>query len=100
MYDSSKSSTYVKNAIPCNNFYVTNGGFLSTDTVTIAGLKINSQTFVEANLQFAVINSNGISIDGFFGLGLSTSAATPPLVNMVNQKLISQPVFAMWLIPT
>ena len=90
VYDSSKSSTYVNNGRPCNNFYY-NGGFLSTDTVTIAGLKINSQTFVEANISTSdFIFSNNI------GLGLS-GYTTPLFINMVNQKLIPQPVFSLWL---
>ena len=95
VYKSSKSSTYVKNGKPYNNGYQ---GFLSTDIVTVAGLKIKSQTFVEANL--ASLNSKGITIDGVFGLGLPALAAintTPPFVNMINQKLIPQPIFSLWI---
>ena len=73
-------------------------GFLSTATVKIAKLKIKSQTFAET---FGVWSNNGkITIDGFFELGFPASAATnttPPFINMVNQKLILQPVFSLWL---
>ena len=91
MYNSSKSSTYVKNGKTFNDGYQ---GFLSTDTVTFAGLKIKNQTFVESNRK--AINPNETTIDGVFGLGLSGSA-TPPFINMINQKLIPQPVFSLWL---
>ena len=95
VYESSKSSTYVKNGKSYDDGF--SKGFLSTDTVTVAGLKIKSQTFVEAN--FTSFNFNGITIDGILGLGLpalAVSGATPPFQNMLNQQGIA-PVFSFYL---
>jgi cathepsin D len=76
-------------------------GFLSVDTVTIAGIAVKNQTFAEmTSLPKNFINQNGVIIDGIFGLAYpkcADSGATPPFVNMVNQKLISSPVFSFWL---
>ena len=94
VYNSSKSSTYVKNGKSYNNYGT---GFLSIDHVNISGIAIKNQTFVELNLTSEIYQ--GIDyIDGVFGLGrppLAASNSSPPFVNMINQKLIPQPVFAL-----
>ena len=73
VYDSTKSSTYVKNG---TSFQIGYGdgtkvnGFLSTDTLTFAGLKIKGQTFAE------VTNSQGFEQQSnsrwYFGHGISS----------------------------
>ena len=102
MYDSTKSSTYVKNG---TSFQIGYGdgtkvnGFLSTDTLTFAGLKIKGQTFAEVTNRVRDLSSNPI-VDGILGMAFpacSTSGATPPFQNMIQQGLVSQPVFAFYL---
>ena len=72
MYYSNKSSTYVKNG---TSFQIGYGdgtkvnGFLSTDTLTFAGLKIKGQTFAEVTNE---VQDFWISplVDGLFGDGV------------------------------
>jgi len=68
--------------------------------MTAAGITVKSQTFAEVTNEVQNFYSyGGVVVDGLFGLaypGCSTSGATPPFVNMVNQGSIS-PVFSFWL---
>ena len=98
-YDSSQSSTYVKNG---NDFTVTYGdgakeiAFLSVDTLTVAGIRVKSQTFAEITDDSDNWKN---SFDGLLGLAYPSNAenkATPPFINMVNKKLLKQPVFAFY----
>ena len=102
MYYSNKSSTYVKNG---TSFQIGYGdgtqkkGFLSTDTLTFAGLKIKGQTFAEVTNE---VQDFWISplVDGLLGMAFpacSTSGAIPPFQNMIQQGLVPQPVFAFYL---
>jgi hypothetical protein len=102
VYTSSKSSTYKANG---KSFKISYGdgtsetGFLSVDTVTVAGISVTGQTFAEITSETSNLNSNP-TVDGLFGLAYpacSSSGATPPFVNMVNQKKVSSPVFSFWL---
>ena len=102
MYDSKKSSTFIQNG---TSFQIVYGdgtkvnGFLSTDTLTFAGLKIKGQTFAEVTNRVKDLSSNP-TVDGILGMAFpacSTSGATPPFQNMIQQGLVSQPVFAFYL---
>jgi phytepsin len=100
-YDSSKSSTYVKNGTAFNILYGSGGvqGFLSQDNINIAGVTIKNQVFAEIN------SESGLSFlfsqfDGVMGLAfdsISVDHVTPVWYNMLSQGLVSEPVFAFWL---
>ena len=99
-YDSSQSSTYKANGtkatFPYGSGTVT--GFVSEETLTLGGLAIKNQQFVETT------DEPGLSwllaqFDGLLGLGFGALAQgiTPtPFDNAVAQKLVD-PVFSFYL---
>lgn len=100
-YKSGSSSTYKANGTKLEIQYGSGSmeGFLSTDVVTIAGLKIVDQTFGEA------VKEPGLAFvaakfDGLLGMGfprISADGVVMPFDNMLSQKLISEPVFSFYL---
>lgn len=100
-YDSSSSSTYKKNG---SDFEIRYGsgslsGFVSQDDVTIGDLKIKSQDFAEATSEPGLAFAFG-RFDGILGMGfdrISVNGIVPPFYQLVNQKLIDEPVFAFYL---
>ncbi|XP_030384324.1 lysosomal aspartic protease-like [Scaptodrosophila lebanonensis] len=100
-YNSGASSTYVPNG---QNFSIQYGtgsvsGFLSTDTVTIAGLSITNQTFGEAISEPGTSFTN-VDFDGILGLGyqpLAVDDVMPPFYNLYMQGLIDLPQFGFFL---
>ncbi|XP_071642204.1 lysosomal aspartic protease-like [Temnothorax longispinosus] len=100
-YDNTKSTTY----IPQNDPFVidyANGnvsGFLSTDDVIIAGLKVSNQTFGEA-LDFATSFFDSAQCDGVLGMGYpALSVFKKPTVfqNMIDKHVVSRPIFSFYL---
>ncbi|KAJ6441279.1 vacuolar protease A precursor [Purpureocillium lavendulum] len=100
-YDSSSSSTYKKNG---SSFEIQYGsgslsGFVSNDVMSIGDLKIKSQDFAEATNEPGLAFAFG-RFDGILGLGydtISVNKIVPPFYNMINQKLLDEPVFAFYL---
>jgi len=103
LYDSSKSSTYNKNGSTFAIMYGSGpvSGFVSQDATTVGDITVKYQTFAEIN------NTKGLGLayklgkfDGILGLAFpSISVNHIPTVfeNMVNQKLVDQPVIGFYL---
>jgi cathepsin D len=99
-FDGSKSSTYTKIGTSFAIQYGTGScrGFTGKDTVTFAGIKVADQTFGQATSLANFFSCQ--SLDGIMGLGypgLASTRATPVINNMINQGLLDQPLFAVWM---
>ena len=100
-YDSSASSTYQKNGSEFSIQYGSGSlsGFVSRDTLRIGDLEIEGQDFAEATEEPGLAFAFG-RFDGILGLGfdtISVNKIVPPFYNMLNQKLLDEPVFAFYL---
>merc|ERR1712169_24563 len=74
-------------------------GYVSQDTVQIGDLKIKDQLFAEATSEPGLAFAFG-RFDGIMGLGYDTISVNhipPPFYNMIDQKLLDEPVFAFYL---
>lgn len=100
-FKGSKSTTYKADGSQCNIQYGTGAvyGILSEDTVTVGDLEVTNQKFMEATkepgLTFMLAK-----FDGILGLGFQEIAVdnvTPVWYNMLDQGLVSEPVFSFWL---
>ncbi|RCN45403.1 eukaryotic aspartyl protease [Ancylostoma caninum] len=106
-FTSSKSSTYQKNGKHCCLFYQYGTGsavgFLGEDTVRFGGIGTNQ--LVVPNTVFGQATSLAAffadqPIDGILGLAFPTIAVdgvTPPFFNAVDQGLVDQPIFTVFL---
>jgi hypothetical protein len=101
-YNSKKSSTYVKDGRTWKIGYgdgSSASGILAKDTVTIGGLKIKGQTIELAKQESSSFASD--VVDGLVGLGFDTITTVKgiktPVDNMISQKVISSPIFGVYL---
>jgi saccharopepsin len=90
-FDSSASSTYKANGSEFEIRYGSGSlsGFVSSDALDFAGLKIKNQLFAEATEEPGLAFAFG-RFDGILGLGydtISVNHITPPLYELINQKV-------------
>jgi len=103
-YTSGQSSTYVANGKKWTIQYGSGdaAGTLAQDTVAFVGdsssLSIPNTVFGEAtkiSQDFAQDPTDGIL--GLAFTSLAVDGVVPPLINAINQGLLDQPVFTVWL---
>ncbi|XP_071476471.1 cathepsin D-like [Diadema antillarum] len=99
-YNSSKSSTYVANGTKWSVSYIICycEGFVSQDTVAIAGMTLKKQFFGETT-SMACLPFLNARYDGILGLGYPNSAEVskmPVFDNLVKHGLIHDPVFSFY----
>ena len=74
-------------------------GFVSQDVLRIGDLAVEHQDFAEATSEPGLAFAFG-KFDGILGLGydtISVDKIRPPFYNMLDEKLLDEPVFAFYL---
>jgi hypothetical protein len=101
-YDSTKSSTYKKDGRAWSISYgdgSTSSGVLGIDNVNLGGFTIKQQTIELAKKISSSFTSD--PIDGLLGLAFdsitSVTGVKTPMDNLISQKLITQPIFGVYL---
>jgi hypothetical protein len=104
-FNSSLSSTYVKNGTAFQIYYGIGfaDGFLGQDTVRFGAagtdqLVVPNTTFGQATTMSK--DMNGQPPDGILGLAfrqISVDGVVPPLINAINQSILDQPIFTVYL---
>jgi phytepsin len=100
-YKAGQSSSYKKNGKPAAIQYGTGSiaGYFSEDSVTVGDLVVKDQEFIEATKEPGVTFLVA-KFDGILGLGfqeISVGKAVPVWYKMMEQGLVSDPVFSFWL---
>jgi saccharopepsin len=91
-YDSSTSSSYKENGTKFEIRYGSGSlsGFVSSDTLELAGMEIKDQLFAEATEEPGLAFAFG-RFDGILGLGydtISVNHITPPFYELINKKVV------------
>ncbi|KAK9875095.1 hypothetical protein WA026_005890 [Henosepilachna vigintioctopunctata] len=100
-YDSSKSSTYVRNGAEFKIGYGSGSlsGFQSEDLVEVNGLQVVGQVFAEATEEPGLAFVIG-KFDGILGMGykeISQYGITPVFDNIIAQKQLDNAIFSFYL---
>ncbi|XP_017145965.2 lysosomal aspartic protease [Drosophila miranda] len=100
-YNARQSISHRRNGVPFAIHYasVSLAGYLSSDTVRVAGLEIRNQTFAEVTMMPSP-HFLATKFDGIFGLAyqsISVQGVKPPFYAIMEQKLLSNPVFSVYL---
>ncbi|XP_026063624.1 cathepsin D-like [Carassius auratus] len=100
-YNSKKSSTYVKNGTEFSIQYGRGSlsGFISQDTVTLAGLKVPNQQFGEAVKQPGIVFAVA-RFDGVLGMAypsISVDGVTPVFDTAMAAKILPQNIFSFYI---
>jgi saccharopepsin len=104
-YDETKSQTYEKDGRKYSVQYGSGPveGIFSKDTVTVGDVDVKGQLFAEVSkVSFGPLNIAFAAgkFDGLLGLGFNSISQyniPTPFEAMIDQKLISEPVFAFYL---
>lgn len=99
-YNSAASSSYVQNGTSFTTNYGTTvlQGIYDNDNVTVGGIEIQKATFAEGRLVTGTA-PQFMEFGGIFGLGFPGAAynnVTPPVFQMIEKGLISEPVFSIY----
>ncbi|XP_047319035.1 aspartic proteinase A1-like [Impatiens glandulifera] len=100
-FKSKLSSTYTKMGKPCEIPYGSGTvyGFFSRDYAQVGDVIIKDQVFTEATSEDFFLFMLA-QFDGVLGLGFqnfSVGKASPVWSNMLEQGLVNDPIFSMWL---
>ncbi|KAI2666518.1 Cathepsin D [Labeo rohita] len=100
-YNSKKSSTYVQNGTGFSIQYGRGSlsGFISQDTVTLAGLKVPQQQFAEAVKQPGIVFAVA-RFDGVLGMAypaISVDGVTPVFDTAMAAKILPQNIFSFYI---
>ncbi|XP_028842056.1 napsin-A [Denticeps clupeoides] len=100
-YNAKKSTTYVQNGTEFSIQYGRGSlsGYISEDTVTLAGLQVPSQQFAEAIKQPGVVFAVA-RFDGVLGMGypaISVDQVTPVFDTVMANRLLPQNVFSFYM---
>jgi len=100
-FDSEKSTSFRPNGTQFAIQYGSGSleGIISNDILDVGGVQIKHQDFGESVKEPGLAFAFG-KFDGIFGLGydtISVLGVVPPFYNLVNQKLIPEPVFGFYL---
>lgn len=96
-YNGSASSTYKDLNIDFNMADWATGE-LAQDVVNVGGVDINHQVFAQATEMGFTFDSD--LYDGLLGMAFTPVAednVVPPFINMIEQGLLDEPVFSVWM---